>query len=289
MGNLKSDNSKTPMQSSSIEEARATLLDFEKEYRHDHRYAWWLALVGPFVVTAIILGVIYLVQGPNVAFSYIAAAASAFLLFGRFIILMGAEEANLETGKFFLKHLDARNLFMMLTYLDVMVALFVAFHMGIIFRLPVIGPKIADMVTDGQFILRKQPWIRRAAFTGLVCFVIFPTSTTGSIGGSIFGRLLGMNRFRVVLAILLGSVLGNGLMLMFSTQLANSKFADNWGFRIGGILAMLFALFLFERKFRSLKEFYLAQEAEEALAKQDTPNSGNESAKEPAAEPANNE
>ena len=254
-----------PAQGFSFEEAHASLMDVEKDYRHDHRVAWWLALVGPFLITAILLGCIYLIQGAEVAFSFVGAAASAFVLFGRFIILMGAQDADLEKGPLFLKHLEPRSLFMMLTYLDSMVALFVAFHMGIIFRLPIVGPKIADMVTDGQFILRKQPWIRRAAFAGLVGFVVFPTSTTGSIGGSIFGRLLGMKRYRVVLAILVGSVLGNGLMLMFSKQLAKSKFADNWGFRIGGVLAMLFALFLFERKFRSLKELYVAQEKEEAL------------------------
>ena len=268
MGKLKTENTsahKDPTQALSFEEAHASLLDFEKDYRHDHRIAWWMALVGPFLITAVLLAGVYLIQGPKVAFSYIAAATSAFVLFGRFIILMGVQDTDMAQGPWFLKHLDARNLFMMLTYLDVMVALFVAFHMGIIFRLPVIGPKIADMVTDGQFILKKQPWIRRAAFIGLVGFVIFPTSTTGSIGGSIFGRLLGMRRVRVVMAILAGSLLGNGIMLLFSKQLAKSQFADNWWFRIGGVLAMLFALFLFERKFRSLKEFYVAQEKEEKL------------------------
>ena len=274
VGELKSKKTSDP--AASVEEAYASLLDFEKDYRHEHRLAWWLALVGPVIVTLVVLGAIYLVQGPKVAFGYVAAAVSAFLLFGRFIILIGAqgaEGADLDGGaRGFLEHLNARSLFMMLTYLDVMVAVFVAFHMGIVFRLPVVGPKIAEMVTDGQFILRKQPWIRRAAFGGLVFFVIFPTSTTGSIGGSIFGRLLGMHRFRVVLAILTGSFLGNGLMLMFSKQLAKSGLGDNWGLRIGGVLAMVFALFLFERKFRRLKEFYVAQEKEEALLeKKDTP------------------
>lgn len=267
---LKSEKNSDPVQAVSFDEARESLLDFEKEYRHDHRLTWWLALVGPVVITAMVLGAIYLVQGPKVAFGYVAAATSAFVLFGRFIILIGDQGVggaqSAQGGPpSFLAHLNARSMFMMLTYLDLMVAVFVAFHMGIVFRLPYIGPKIAEMVTDGQFILRKQPWIRRAAFGGLVCFVVFPTSTTGSIGGSIFGRLLGMHRFRVVLAIFTGSLLGNGLMLLFSKQLAKSGLGDNWLLRIGGVLSMVFALFLFERKFRRLKEFYVAQEKEEAL------------------------
>jgi uncharacterized membrane protein len=160
----------------------------------------------------------------------------------------------------FLKYLNAPNLFVMLTYLDVMVAMFVAFHMGVIFRIPWVGPRIEDIVSDGHFILRKQPWIRRAAFIGLICFVIFPTSTTGSVGGSIFGRLLGMKRWRVVTAILIGSILGNGLMLLFSQQISQYIDGDSWLLRITGVVGMIVALFLFERKFRRLKNEYMAQE-----------------------------
>lgn len=273
MAKADSENPNTELETASFEEARATLLDFEKDYRHEHKVAWWLALIGPVTITAVLLGIIYLVQGPKVVLSYLAAAATAFVLLGRFIILVGGSDPDPESF-WFLKYLDARNLFFMLTYLDVMVALFVAFHMGIIFRLPWVGQKIQDMVTDGQFILRKQPWIRRAAFVGLVGFVVFPTSTTGSIGGSIFGRLLGMKRFRVVLAILLGSILGNGLMLLFSKQLSKYGLSDSWEMRIGGVLAMVFALFLFERKFRQLKEYYVEQDRLEVAAQKDSTEQG---------------
>lgn len=233
--------------------------DLEKDYRHDHPFAWWTALVGPVVITALVLLCVYLFQGADKAYSYVLASMSAFFFFGRFIILLGQDQPN-EDAMFFLKHLDARNLFMMLTYMDVIVAMFVAFHMGIVFRIPWVGPKIADMVSDGHFILRKQPWIRRAAFVGLVGFVIFPTSTTGSVGGSIFGRLLGMKRWRVVAAILIGSLLGNGLMLVFAKQVSRYMKNDSLWLRIGGVVAMLVALYFFERKFRSLKNEYMAQE-----------------------------
>lgn len=234
--------------------------DLEKDYRHSHPVAWWLALTGPVLITAVVLGMIYFVRGHEAVYSYLAAAATAFFAFGRFIILLGANEPNEESWGF-LKYLDAQNLFMMLTYMDVIVAMFVAFHMGIVFRLPWVGPKIRDIVSDGHFILQKQPWIRRAAFVGLVGFVIFPTSTTGSVGGSIFGRLLGMHRWRVVLAILVGSLLGNGLMLAFSKQISQYVSNDSWWLRIGGVVAMVVALFFVERQFRRLKNEYLAQEA----------------------------
>ena len=227
------------------------------DYRKSHPVAWWLALIGPFLITAVLLGLIALIQGPDLAYSYATAAISAFLFFGRFIILIGQSEPNAE-GIPFLKHLSASNLFVMLTYMDTMVAMFVAFHIGIIFRLPWIGPRIQGIISDSQFILRKQPWIRRTAFIGLVGFVIFPTSTTGSVGGSIFGRLLGMKRWRVVVAILVGSILGNGLMLIFSKQIA--KYSDNWTLKLFGVLLMIVILFVVERKFQSMKAEYIAQE-----------------------------
>ncbi len=236
------------------------MADLETDYRHDHAVAWWVALIGPVLITALILGCVYVIQGPEVVYSYFCAAATAFFLLGRFIILIGQNEPDPNAKFVFLEHLDARNLFVMLTYLDTMVAMFVAFHMGIVFRIPWVGRRIRDIVSDGHFILEKQPWIRRTAFVGLVCFVIFPTSTTGSVGGSIFGRLLGMHRWRVVLAILAGSILGNGLMLVFSEQISRYAIGDSWTLRITGVAAMIIALFLFERKFRRLKNEHLAQE-----------------------------
>lgn len=226
-------------------------------YRKSHPVAWWLALIGPFLISAVLLGFIALIQGPDVAYSYATAALSAFLFFGRFIILIGQNEPTSDSF-FFLKHLSASNLFVMLTYMDTMVAMFVAFHIGIIFRLPWIGPRIQGIISDSQFILRKQPWIRRTAFIGLVGFVIFPTSTTGSVGGSIFGRLLGMKRWRVVAAILVGSILGNGLMLIFSKQIG--KYSDNWTLKLFGVILMIVVLFVVERKFQSMKAEYMAQE-----------------------------
>ena len=233
--------------------------DLEKNYRHTHPIGWWMGLVGPVLFTVILLALVTAFQGPEVALSYIGAAGAAFFLLGRFIIILGQTAPDQESWGF-LKYLDAGNLFVMLTYMDVMVAMFVAIHMGIVFRIPWVGPRIEDIVSDGHFILRKQPWIRRAAFFGLVCFVIFPTSTTGSVGGSIFGRLLGMKRWRVVVAILIGSILGNGLMLLFSRQIPQIVEGDSWVLRIGGVIAMIVALFICERKFRRLKNEYMAQE-----------------------------
>ncbi len=233
------------------------LADFAEQ--KDPAIVWWAALVGPVLATLVALAGIYLVAGWPFVTGYVTAAATAFFVTGRFIILLGAEQA--AEGKTFLKLLTPTHLFLMLTWLDMMVAIFVAFHMAVLFRIPWAGGKLKGLVSDGRFVLAKQPWIRRAAFSGLVLFVIFPTSTTGSIGGTIFGRLLGMTRARVLIAIFMGSILGNGIMLLGANFFNKYFSGDNIWLKLGGVLAIVLALFLFERKIKSLKEKYLAEEA----------------------------
>lgn len=233
------------------------LADFVEQ--KDPAIVWWAALIGPVVATVVALAAIYFIAGRPFVTGFVTAAATAFFVTGRFIILLGAEQA--AEGKTFLKLLTPTHLFVMLTWLDMMVAIFVAFHMAVLFRIPWAGEKLKGLVSDGRFVLAKQPWIRRAAFSGLVLFVIFPTSTTGSIGGTIFGRLLGMTRVRVLIAIFLGSVLGNGIMLLGANFFNRYFSGDSIGLKVGGVLAIVIALFLFERKIKSLKEKYLAEEA----------------------------
>lgn len=225
----------------------------------DPPIVWWASLVGPVLATLAALVMVYFVSGWPFVTGFVTAAATAFFVTGRFIILLGAEQA--AEGKTFLKLLTPTHLFVMLTWLDMMVAIFVAFHMAVLFRVPWAGEKLKSLVSDGRFVLAKQPWIRRAAFSGLVLFVIFPTSTTGSIGGTIFGRLLGMRRVRVLIAIFTGSILGNGIMLL-GANFFNKYFpGDSLVLKVSGVLAIVIALFFFERKIKSLKEKYLAEEA----------------------------
>ena len=96
----------------------------------DAPWVWWTSLIGPLLATLMVLLLIGLVQGWPVAVSYVTAAATAFFALGRFVIIIGGETAN-QNQHLFLKHLDATNLFWMLTWLDMMVAIFVAFPHGV--------------------------------------------------------------------------------------------------------------------------------------------------------------
>lgn len=227
---------------------------FEKQFRAERPILWWTTLLSPLILTVAVLGLLCAVQGPGYAFKCVNHALLTFFVLGRFVLLAGVEgEVSERMAKI---AMNPKELFVLVTYLDFIVALFVTFHLGFLFKLPKIGPKLAMLAWDGKFFMDSQPWIKRMAFAGLVGFVVMPFSTTGSIGGSILGRLLGLSRWTTVGGVLVGSVLGNGIMYLFAKQI-NKYLQDNWTFRIVGLLIIVAICVLLEWRYRAVKNKYM--------------------------------
>ena len=258
------DSKPDPDESLPKESALESGDELQTDFSEKNRAIWWSSFLGPWVIAIVILGMYYLSEGFDGLKNLGIAITATFLMLGRFVILFGGDDPIKFTENIEFQMTPVA-LFIMLTIMDFLVAFFVAFHMDVLFKAPFFGPKLAGMVSDGRFILKHQPWIRNVAFVGLVLFVIFPSSTTGSIGGSIFGRLLGMKRTRVVTAILIGSVLGNGLMLVLAGWISQYISNDNIWLKLSGVIGMIVILFLVERYYRSLKKKYMGQEADESL------------------------
>lgn len=231
--------------------------EFESSFRRRHPYWWWGTLLAPVVVTAMVLLLIGLTRGWTTAGNFVSHALFTFFMLGRFVILMGMEKENIMEG--WNITLTPAELFGLVTYMDFMTALFVSFHMGILFRLPYVGPKLGMLVWDGQSLMRSQPWIRRMAFWGLIAFVIFPSSTTGSIGGSIFGRLLGLSRQAIVIAVLLGSLIGNSLMYGCANFINQYVNPQNVWFKVVGIAIVVVLVLLLEYRYHRIKKRQLLQ------------------------------
>lgn len=115
------------------------------------------------------------------------------------------------------------------------------------------GGKLKALVEDGQFILHSHPWMKRATFLGLVAFVMFPLAATGSVGGSIFGRLLGMSRLGTFTAIMIGNSLGCALMYFGSELITRHLDRDNPMLLIGGIAVVAAIIFLLNQRYRQFK------------------------------------
>lgn len=233
------------------------LADSENRLWKRHRLTWWLTLGGPVVLTIGILLVVDMLAGQEMVAKLVTTALAGMFLFGRFIILAGHDpEVAAVSGGF-----SSGQLFLMVFYLDLVVAVVLIFHAGFLFRLPWFGSRATALIDDGRFLIRSQPWIRRATFAGLVLFVAIPLAAMGSVGGTVFGRMLGVTRGRIVAAILCGSVLGNGVM-WFGSDLVN-RFVDKHHpvVRFGGVAIILLVIVMIEYLYRRTKRMVLEQQS----------------------------
>jgi uncharacterized membrane protein len=167
------------------DKTEVTAIRDETAFRHNRPLAWLLTLAGPFLLTIAVLFIVRELAGTNAVWRLVSTAIATFFFFGKFVILGGSEGDLLHARGFY----TAEQLVALVLYMDVMTACILAFHVGFLFRLPLIGEKLKALVDDGQFILQKNRWVKRATFLGLIAFVMFPLAATGSVGGSIFGRL----------------------------------------------------------------------------------------------------
>lgn len=229
--------------------------EFETSFRERYPAVWLATLVGPFILTATILILFGLFSGWGHAGKLVTTAVLTFFGAGRFIILAGGDPSPDAATRFF----SSEFLFAMVTYMDLMVAILLSFHVGFMFKVPVIGPKVSELVADGRFILQRNPWMRRMTFVGLIAFVTFPLAATGSVGGSIFGRLLGMSRLQTFAGIAMGSLIGNGFMYFGSELIRRYLDRDNPLTAVGGLVVIVALIVLLERRYRKMKHATLAE------------------------------
>ncbi|MBL8890007.1 MAG: small multi-drug export protein [Planctomycetaceae bacterium] len=266
------EDAKTRTNAPLTESGRAVIESFEQFERKIWDFSkaiWFFTLLLPIALTLVVVAFIAVVQSPNDAYKFIIAAIATAVVFGRFVILFGqsadAQVAQLEEGSFWheiyqeLAQISSLELFLLVTYMDFVVAAFLAFHLGFMFRIPYLGPKAADLIGDTQSLVHDRPWIKRASVAVLIIFVIFPASSTGSVGGSIFGNLMGLSRFTTFVSIAIGSVLGNGLMYVLAGQINQYIDKDTWWVKLVGIAFCLALVVFLERRYRHMQKVALAE------------------------------
>jgi len=232
---------------------------FGDRFRREHPIVWMLTLVGPFAATALLLLGVLLLHGVEYLQRLVATALATFFFFGRFVILGGTEGAPVDPalGEVY-AFLTRGELFLMVMWMDLATATLLVFHAGFLFRLPFLGPRLVGLVKDGQFILARQAWMRRATFIGLVAFVMFPLAATGSVGGAIFGRLLGLSRGAAIAAISIGSFLGCGAMYLGAGVINRHLDRDDPWLTISGIAVVALIIVLLNWRYRQMKRRAMA-------------------------------
>jgi uncharacterized membrane protein len=240
----------------------AKLHGYEDKFRQKAPALWYLTFLAPFILIAVALILLLLYRGIEFAIKVSVASVITFFGLGRFVILFGdkgAEQIEAAASRF--SFMTPWELFLMVSFMDLVTAMLVAFHIGALFRIPVLGSRVVSLVEDARFILNKMPWMERLTFTGLTVFIAFPLASTGAIGGAILGTLLGLSRKKVFLATMLGCLIGNGILLLACEQIARFDIMNLPVVRWGGLTVIVGLIVFMEMRYRRSKKKFASSHA----------------------------
>lgn len=221
----------------------------EDKFRKEYPVLWWVTLIGPFAASILILLGVWYFAGPKVMGQLVTTAFATFFFLGKFVILGSNLREFFDTKVFF----SREQLFLLVLYMDLATACLLTFHLGLLYKIPVVGERLVTLSKDGHFILESNPWMKRATFIGLVAFVTFPLAASGSVGGTIFARLLGMSRLWTLFGIGLGSVLGCGMMYFGSGLINQYVKRDNPWLIVGGVVFIGIVIWVLNQRYQQLK------------------------------------
>lgn len=217
----------------------------EAKFREQYPLVWLATLVGPALFAIAVFIYFWVAHGWESAVKLATVAAISFFAAGKSIILGGGIE-SLQQQDFY----NSLQLLAITLAIDLMTVSFLVFHLGFLFRLPKVGTKLQAIADNGHIVLEAHPWMRRTTFIGLVAFVAVPLAMTGSVGGSILGRLLGMGRLATFLGVMVGNLIGGASMYFGAELLRNVLKKDNPWLLIGGILVMGLVIYILLRRYQ---------------------------------------
>lgn len=193
-----------------------------------------LLLLLPILLTAGGIGLVGVFVSGEAARELGALALITATVAGKFGTLLYVPDGLLSTPW---------HMAVLIVYLDVLMAFVAVWHFESLEHLPWLGPRMIKLRAFGQQVLVRNPWMRKAAFAGVVLFVTFPLSGTGAIGGSFFGQLVGMRKLRTLAAIAVGSIMGSCAMAALTGWILthHPDLADSWTVRIGGVAFLVVA------------------------------------------------
>ncbi len=174
-------------------------LSEEDPSRKFSRRARLLLTVGPFAFAGLVVLAMWLLNGWSAAWFFVVVAVASFVGMGKFAVLLGVPQSA-PLGVWALANVVILG--------DIITMLVLVANMHLLYRLPWVGRKLVQAHDASFYVLQANPWMRRAAWFGLVIFIAVPFQGTGAVGGTILARLLGMTQFAVLTAIPVGSMLG---------------------------------------------------------------------------------
>ena len=91
---------------------------------------------------------------------------------------------------------------------DVFTALFFLWNWDLVERIPYLGKGVRRVEGKCREVIARKKWGEGATLTALALYVALPVQMTGGLFGSVLGRVLGMDKVKVFLAVTAGSLAG---------------------------------------------------------------------------------
>jgi len=105
-----------------------------------------------------------------------------------------------------------------ITLIDFCVGIFLVWNFDLAKKIPGVGRFIKRFEAKGSTIIQEKRWLEVLSFIGVALFVMLPFPGSGAGGGAIIGRALGMNPYKVLLGVVIGSFLGALIVALFMDQ-----------------------------------------------------------------------
>jgi len=193
-------------------------------------------LLGPVLIVGVFWAVVCLAASRQLADEALGAGAIFLTIVGPSVIFGPA-----MTGTHVFAHLSTWDLVGVSTFFSLATAFFYSFNLDLLERLPKLGPRLRLMRRSMRATLERKPWIRRWALFGVGFFVLLPLPGSGTLGGSIMGRLIGLSRLGSFLAVAAGGTLVCVAYGWFGATWLRFSEAHRLGMpiQIGGALAFL--------------------------------------------------
>lgn len=217
----------------------------------------WVTFLGPIIATVVLLALAWVFSGPEKAFLLIGWAVAIFTVMGKFAVLAGVGGDSL---------FNPWELATLVVYMDVMIATVLVLNLPRLYRVPGFGPALEDLAEHGLHLLETRRWLGRITFLGVSMFVMFPLTGTGAIGGSIFGRLLGLSARRTLAAIAIGSMIGSFTMAAFAGTLSHvftRELRNSWQFQAVGLSVLVVVVGVLWWRYKKLTETFRKRRAAE--------------------------
>jgi len=212
------------------------LIEQEKPRNRRERYLKLAALFAPIAIAVgvpLFIGVFF---GFDAVRRFIGNAALSSLILGKFVIARGISDGGYSAYQYAL----------LVIYLDMLVAFFLTFNLDYAYRIPYFGRRLEALQDHGREVVAERPWVRKVTFLGVILFVMFPLTGTGAVGGSLFGRLLGLARLRILIGIFIGSLIGCLGMALLTDEIARllpDEVRNSLWFEIIGLSVLVLLVF----------------------------------------------